>query len=76
VAGSGPRILMLTAAAGVEDRVDGLELRMTTSAGAIATHCPLGRSLLLANGRSAATRGPRLGFTPVRVSRAWCGGWL
>lgn len=26
VAGSGPRILMLTAAAGVEDRVDGLEL--------------------------------------------------
>jgi DNA-binding response OmpR family regulator len=49
VAGSGPRILMLTAAAGVEDRVDGLELRMTTSASAIATHCPLGRSLLLAN---------------------------
>jgi DNA-binding response OmpR family regulator len=26
VAGSGPRILMLTAAAGVEDRIDGLEL--------------------------------------------------
>ncbi len=26
VAGSGPRILMLTAAAGVDDRVDGLEL--------------------------------------------------
>jgi DNA-binding response OmpR family regulator len=26
LAGSGPRILMLTAAAGVEDRVDGLEL--------------------------------------------------
>ncbi len=26
VAGSGPRILMLTAAAGIEDRVDGLEL--------------------------------------------------
>ncbi len=30
----------------------------------------------LANGRCAATRGPRLAFTSARVSRAWCRGWL
>ncbi len=38
VAGSGPRILMLTAAAGVEDRIDGLERgQMTTSASRLSS---------------------------------------
>jgi hypothetical protein len=30
----------------------------------------------LANGRCAATLGPRLAFTSARVPRAWCRGWL
>ena len=30
----------------------------------------------VANGRCAATRGPRLAFTSARVSRAWCRGCL
>lgn len=53
VAGSGPRILMLTAAAGVDDRVDGLELGADDYLGK-----PFAFAELVARVRALARRAP------------------
>jgi DNA-binding response OmpR family regulator len=53
VAGSGPRILMLTAAAGVDDRVDGLELGADDYLGK-----PFAFTELVARVRALARRAP------------------
>ena len=41
-----------------------------------AVHSMRATSRRTANGRCAATRGPRLAFASAGVSRAWCRGWL
>src|SRR5256886_6415073 len=53
LAGGGPRILMLTAAAGVEDRVDGLELGADDY-----LPKPFAFAQLVARGRALARRAP------------------
>jgi DNA-binding response OmpR family regulator len=62
VAGSGPRILMLTASAGVEDRVDGLELGADDYLGK-----PFALAELVARVRALARRAPS---TPPVLRRA------